>query len=169
MAWLCTCLQKTSFFAILLFAFAAHADKGPEFKKSQIKIGGQVISVELAENDEQRAYGLMYRDHLDANSGMLFMFDYEMPLNFWMKNTFIDLSIGYFNKSRTLVDIKEMKKTSVMSVNPPTYPSKVPAKYALEMNKGWFTKHHIKVGAQFEFVNEPGQQSGSKKTPPVTK
>jgi uncharacterized membrane protein (UPF0127 family) len=141
-------------------AFAAMSDPKPmTFAKDKIILGGKIIEVEIAANELEREHGLMYREELPDSVGMLFIFNGEQVLNFWMKNTFIDLSIGYFNQSRTLVDIQEMQKmNSVMSENLPTYPSAKPAKYALEMNKGWFKKNKIKLGSRFEFYKSSAKQ-----------
>lgn len=114
-------------------------------------INGKKITVELAETDEQRTQGLMHRKSLPKNQGMLFVFEQEQTLSFWMKNTFIDLSIGFFDQNKKLVDIKEMSATSVLQQNFPSYESSKPAKYALEMNKRWFDKNKIKLGSQFIF------------------
>lgn len=146
--------------AILIFSLAVYA-KPPalpkvasesKFKKERIKIAGKVISVEIAESEEQHELGLMYRKSLGKNDGMLFIFPIEKPLYFWMKNTFIDLSIGYFDKNAVLIKIQEMKATSVMESAPPSYPSTKAAKFALEMNKGWFAKNEIKIGAKIKFL-----------------
>lgn len=128
-----------------------------KFKKTFIKIKNIKIDVELAETEEQLEYGLMFRDHLSTNQGMLFIFDQERPLSFWMKNTIIDLSIAYFDKNKKIVDIQEMKATSSLDLQIPSYPSKSPALYALEMNARWFEKNHIKVGDVFEFVEKSRQ------------
>jgi uncharacterized protein len=124
-------------------------DLQPEvkFESKEIKIGSKKITVEIAQTMAQHEKGLMYRDALDMDKGMLFVFTNEEVLNFWMKNTFIDLSIAYVNKKFKIVDIQEMKATtSVQTSTPPTYPSKKPAMYALEMSKGWFKKNNIIIG-----------------------
>ena len=145
-------------FTILLFSLAALA-QGPEdatvkFNHAKIQVGPKTLDVEVAETSPQHERGLMFRKKLDANEGMLFIFKTEQPLFFWMKNTIIDLSIGYFDKDGTLVDVQEMKATSVMDENPPNYPSKKPSLYALEMNKGWFAKNGIKPGAKLKIIKE---------------
>ncbi len=125
------------------------------FDKQQIRISHKTIDVETAKTTEQHQHGLMFRTALPKNNGMLFIFESEQPLNFWMKNTFIDLSIAYIDKNKKIVDIQEMKATSQMMVDvPPSYPSAKPAMYALEMNKGWFKKNNIKVGQNFDFLNK---------------
>lgn len=125
-----------------------------QFEKVKIKIGSKIISVEIAKTPDQHQYGLMNRSSLPANEGMLFVFDQEQTLSFWMKNTYIDLAIAYFDKNKKIVDIQEMKATNQMMVGDlPSYPSAKPAKYALEMNKNWFQKNKISIGTKFNFVN----------------
>lgn len=117
------------------------------FTKSEMKVGKKPIKVELAVTPPQHEHGLMFREKLDKDTGMLFVFDDESTLNFWMKNTIIDLSIAYIDKNYTIIDIQEMKATKVGDKSDiPVYPSAKPAKYALEMEKGWFKKNKIKVG-----------------------
>jgi uncharacterized membrane protein (UPF0127 family) len=123
------------------------------FEKQKIKIGSKIIHVEIAKTPDQHQYGLMNRNSLPENNGMLFIFENEQTLSFWMKNTFIDLSIAYIDKNKQIVDIQEMKATNQMMVGDlPSYPSAKPALYALEMNKDWFKKNKIKVGQKFSFV-----------------
>ena len=106
-----------------------------------------MINVEFAETGAQQQKGLMYRSKLPADEGMLFMFEIERTLGFWMKNTYIDLDIAYIDKNFKIIDIQQMKATTSIEMgDPPAYPSKKPAQYALEMNKNWFQKHKFKVG-----------------------
>lgn len=127
------------------------------FEKTKIKVKDKVINVEIAQSDEQLERGLMFRSSLPKNQGMLFIFDQERILSFWMKNTLIDLSIAYFDKNKKIVDIQEMKATSSLDLQIPSYPSKSPARYALEMNAGWFANNKIKVGDVFEFIEKSRQ------------
>ena len=123
------------------------------FEKKMILINKKKLTVEIAKSDQQHEHGLMFRKKLGLNQGMLFIFDDEQIRNFWMKDTIINLSIGYFDKNKKLIDIQEMKATtSVMEQNLQTYPSASPAMYALEMTEGWFAKNKIKPGSSFEFV-----------------
>ncbi len=78
------------------FAF----EKKVSFKKQTISVGTKKIRVEIAENDAQHAYGLMFRQKLGTDEGMLFIFKNEDIRSFWMKNTLINLSIGYFDKDK---------------------------------------------------------------------
>ena len=133
----------------LLLSF--HQASAVDFSKKKIKIGKVVLNVEVAETDEQHQQGLMYREKLAPNAGMIFVFNDEEPRFFWMKNTYVDLSIGFFDKNRKLIDIQDMKATTVMQKEFPNYPSRGPAQYALEVSKGWFKKNGIREGAIFNW------------------
>ena len=138
-----------SFFALNSFA----AEEQIKFLTKKIQLGKKSIQVEVADTEQQQAQGLMFRKKMDAESGMLFVFNDEQVRSFWMKNTLIDLSIGYFNKEKKLIDIQDMAATSsIMQQSLPTYISKSPAMYALEMNKGWFKKNKINLGSTFKFI-----------------
>ena len=126
------------------------------YKKQKIKINKKIIEIELANTNRLRENGLMNRKKLGRDAGMLFVFESERPLQFWMKNTFIPLSIGFFDKNRKLLQINTMKPvTSVIQREIPTYKSRKPALYALEMTKGWFKRNKIKLGDKFEFIKLP--------------
>ncbi|MES3039308.1 MAG: DUF192 domain-containing protein [Bdellovibrionota bacterium] len=144
MVWLCNFLS----ILVLSTSFAAEI----KFKRIPLVVGTKHIEVELAESPEQHAHGLMYRKSLPKDQGMLFVFDRDDQRSFWMKNTFVNLSIGYFDSEKKLVDIQEMKASeSVMNSSTLTYPSAKPAMYALEMPQGWFKKNKIKLGQRFRF------------------
>lgn len=133
----------------------AHADSAqPKFEKRKIQLAGKTLTVEMADSDQLRSHGLMHRKSLPAEEGMLFVFDNEQSLSFWMKNTLIPLSIGYFNREKKLIDIHEMVPAVMMATEPVLYSSKEPGMYALEMNKGWFAKNKIKLGSSFSFVGD---------------
>jgi len=102
------------------------------------------LNVEIARTDMERNHGLIDRKTLASNSGMLFVFQRERILNFWMKNTFIPLSIAYVDRFGVIREIYDMKPldTSI------TYMSKNPAMYAIEVNRGWFAGNHIVPGCK---------------------
>ena len=127
---------------------ATKAAAGADLTHAKLHIAGKIVNVEIADSDEKREKGLMFRKSLRDGDGMLFVFDQEQTLNFWMKNTLLDLAIGYFDSSKKLVDIQEMK-SAAMELSPPPYPSKSPAMYALEVPKGWFRRNNVKVGETF--------------------
>lgn len=121
------------------------------FAKKTISIGNKKITVEVAQTNEEHQQGLMFRKNLSANTGMLFIFEDSEIRSFWMKNTFIALSIGYFNSNKKLIEIFEMDPVKSEMETPKVYPSTQPAMYALEMPRGWFKKNNIKVGDQLQF------------------
>lgn len=139
---------------------ARGVDSEIKFKKAKLELrykkNIKIINVELAETEEQHARGLMFRKKLNKDEGMLFKFTDEQIRNFWMKNTLIDLDIGYFDKNKNLIDIKTMSaQAAVMQTNFPSYPSKLPAMFALEMVKGWFKKNKFPEGTTFVIIAGP--------------
>ena len=127
-----------------------------------LQIGHKVIQVEIADTKEKRTRGLMYRKSLPKDQGMLFVFPSSQILSFWMKNTYIPLSIGFFNSKRQLLEVQDMEPESILLKKPrETYKSRLPAKYALEMNKGWFSKNKIKPGTKFKYLRSKKSKSKS--------
>jgi uncharacterized membrane protein (UPF0127 family) len=145
-------LLVTVGFSVVRPKARAEADRAaPHFVKKKAKLDRTPIVVEVADSPEKLQYGLMYRRSLPENQGMLFIFGDEQIRRFWMKNTIMDLSIGFFDGKKILIDVQEMQATSMMDQDPPVYVSKGAAKYALEMPKGWFKSHGIKNGAKISF------------------
>ena len=105
------------------------------------------VRVEVADTDPERARGLMGRTALAEDRGMLFVFEEEQELSFWMKDTLIPLSIAYMDSEGHIVDIQDMK---ALDDDPPHYASAEPARYALEVNKGFFEERGVEVGDRAE-------------------
>jgi uncharacterized membrane protein (UPF0127 family) len=103
------------------------------------------VEAEIADTEAEREKGLMYRTSMPENRGMLFVFDQPAILYFWMKNTRIPLSVAFMDPKGRIVDIQDMKPETKTK-----HASKQPAQYALEMNRGFFKKHHIGVGDRAE-------------------
>jgi len=116
-------------------------------KTARVVIGNDTLFVEVAVTEEERALGLMYREFLPENGGMLFIFEDEDYLSFWMKNTMIPLSIAFINSDGVIVDIQDMEPYTTTP-----HVSKKPAQFALEVNQGWFKKHGVKVGDRVKFI-----------------
>lgn len=134
------------------FAAAEQAAKGTadvqKLKTETLTLAGKKIVAEIADTDPTRERGLMYRTKMGENEGMLFVFNQDENLGFWMKNTLIPLAIGYFDSKMKLIEVHEMVPAALGDQYPKSYPSSKPARYALEMNKGWFTRNHIKPGTK---------------------
>ena len=145
-------LKITLSITALTFSFLTHAEVA--FRQTKIKIKDQTLLVELADTPSQHAQGLMFRKKLDDGRGMIFVFPNAEIRSFWMKNTFIPLSVGFFDENKKLIDIQDMAATiSEMQSDLPSYQSRGPAMYALEVNQGWFKKHKIKPGDRFDFLH----------------
>jgi uncharacterized membrane protein (UPF0127 family) len=97
--------------------------------------------VEIAATEDQRAQGLMHRRELPDGSGMLFVFDRDQIMSFWMKNTLIPLSIAFIASDGRVIEIKDMQAQSTRTVN-----SSRSVRYALEVPQGWFNRAGIGPG-----------------------
>ena len=117
-------------------------------KVPQVEIGDAIVIVELAITPEEQAKGLMHRTHLGENKGMLFIFEKEKPLSFWMKNTFIPLDMIFINSENKIVDFKKAKPCQ--GENCKQYTSKDDAKYVLEVNAGFAEQHKVSVGDEIK-------------------
>ncbi|HSX64040.1 MAG TPA: DUF192 domain-containing protein, partial [Pseudoxanthomonas sp.] len=98
--------------------------------------------------DAARARGLMFRDELAAGTGMLFIHDREEPQAYWMKNTRIPLDILYFDNDRKLVAQQRDVPPCSAGNACPSYPSKRPARYVLELNAGEAARLKLENGAE---------------------
>ncbi|WP_461246587.1 DUF192 domain-containing protein [Treponema sp. R6D11] len=113
-------------------------------KEISIERDGQKIAsvkAEIADTQEARNNGLMFRKKLPDGQAMLFVFDYDHVLSFWMKNTYIPLSIAFITHDGVIIDIKDMYPNDTSSVL-----SSRSARYALEAPQGWFSRAGVRVG-----------------------
>jgi uncharacterized membrane protein (UPF0127 family) len=116
-----------------------------------VELAGQRYVIEVADDDAERARGLMYRDAMEANRGMLFIHDAEEPQAYWMKNTRIPLDILYFDDNRKLVSQQRDVPPCSLGDGCPSYPSDAPARYVLELNAGEADRMQLQDGAQLTF------------------
>ena len=139
---------------ILLFLFfltvttpSCAQQKKPQFLKTaeirieRQEIGAVSLKAELAKTEEERAKGLMFRNKLKDGKGMLFIFDREQPMSFWMENTRIPLSIAFIATDGRIVEIKDMKPNDRSLIK-----SSRSVRYALEVPQGWFDRVNVKPG-----------------------
>lgn len=115
---------------------------------SWVELGGQRYKVEVADDDAERARGLMFRDELATGHGMIFVHDREEPQSYWMKNTKIPLDILYFDDARKLVAQQRDVPPCSAGDACPSYPSHAPARYVLELNAGEAAKLKLENGAE---------------------
>jgi uncharacterized membrane protein (UPF0127 family) len=104
--------------------------------------GADTVVAEVAQTDEERAQGLMYREELGENEGMIFVFQDLAVRSFWMQNTYIPLDIAFMDQQFRILNIEQMEPMTMDS-----HASRGPAAYALETNQGWFAARGIGPGA----------------------
>ena len=108
-----------------------------------LKINGKLLTAEIASTSKQRYMGLSFREALDDDAGMLFVYPAEQQLTFTMRNTLIPLSIAFISKDLVINEIHQM------NVGPgQLFDSRQKAQYALEVDQGWFAANSIKAGDQ---------------------
>ncbi|MFL9878733.1 DUF192 domain-containing protein [Herbaspirillum rhizosphaerae] len=136
----------------LLTALAAFATALPSYSQQLQKFptitlnsGLYLIKAEVASTEAQREQGLMFRDKMGANEGMVFAFGQPAGVCMWMKNTLIPLSVAFMDETGKIINIEEMKEQTLDS-----HCATKAATYALEMNKGWFKQKNIKPGTVIE-------------------
>lgn len=136
-------------FSLLLLVFMLPSCSAMQ-SKPWVEIRGQRFDVEVADTNDERARGLMFRDSLEKDTGMLFIHASEEPQAYWMKNTHIPLDILYFNKDRKLVSAQERVPPCSAGDRCPPYPSEGAALYVLELNAGSVELFKIKAGDELK-------------------
>lgn len=116
-----------------------------------VELAGQRYVVEVADDDAERARGLMFREELPTDRGMLFLHEREEPQAYWMKNTKIPLDILYFDSQRRLVSQQRDVPPCSLGDGCPPYPSTGPARYVLELNAGQAARIGLVDGAELTF------------------
>jgi len=114
-----------------------------------LTVKGSILKLRVATTPRERARGLMYDEHMAPDEGMLFEYPSERHLSFWMKNTKIPLSIAFINSKGIIQEIRDMQPFGLDSIR-----SAKPAQWALEVNRGWFDKHGVKVGDKINCVGK---------------
>lgn len=141
-------LSVLGLLALTLFSMRASGCSGSDsgLPVITVQVDGRSVRAEVAGTVATRSRGLMYRRKMPKNNGMLFVYDAPEPLSFWMKNTYLPLTIAFIDRSGVIVHLEDMAPLTTTSHKSP---KAVP--YALEMNKGWFAANGIEVGAKVEF------------------
>jgi hypothetical protein len=135
-------LPFVAFFLLaLLFSPAVGSSQEADKNFIELKVKGKKIKVEVVRTEQEKAKGLMFREKLGKEDGMIFVYGKEEYLSFWMKNTRIPLSIAFLDRKGKIVDIQDMFPFSLQ-----THVSAFPAQYALEVNQGWFKQKGISIG-----------------------
>jgi uncharacterized membrane protein (UPF0127 family) len=139
---------------LLLILAAATATPTPA-PPACIAPDGTRVRVDLAIDDQERVLGLMFRDSLPPDQGMLFIFPQDDRYPFWMKNTFIALDLVWLDQGGRVVEVKT--DVQPCRTDPcPSYTPSVKGRAVLEVNAGFAKKHGIAAGATLRCENVPG-------------
>jgi uncharacterized membrane protein (UPF0127 family) len=130
---------------LLIALSGAGTLRADELPTIELQIGKHRLVAEVAATTATRTVGLMNRFSLRPDHGMLFVFDAPQPLAFWMKNTYVPLSIAFIAYDGRILNIEDMAPRTES-----THPSRGSALYALEMKKGWFADRGIGAGDRVE-------------------
>lgn len=133
---------------VLFWAFALPASAATNPVKlpvRELSLANQTLQVEIAHTPATMSQGLMHRDHLPEDHGMLFLWPRDQVVGMWMKNTRIPLSVAFIDRDYRILNIADMQPHSLR-----THPSTGPARYALEVNQGWFARHGIEAGTRID-------------------
>lgn len=141
-------ISRPLILSILCCLASACATAGSD---SWVELKGKRFTVEVADDDAERSRGLMFRDELAADHGMVFIHDEEAPQSYWMKNTRIPLDILFFDHSRKLVLAQERVPPCSLGDGCPPFRSEVPALYVLELNAGMAESLGVKAGDELIF------------------
>ena len=140
-------MKKPGLHALVLMSLLATAPISPMARAQQrlpvatINIGIHLIQAELAIADEERAQGLMFREKMGQNEGMVFRFSSAREVCMWMKNTPLPLSVAFIEEGGGIINIEDMQPQTLEA-----HCAKKPSRSALEMNQGWFKSKNIKAG-----------------------
>jgi uncharacterized membrane protein (UPF0127 family) len=122
-----------------------------DLARTELTVAGHTLSAEVAQTALQRGCGLSHRAVLPGSQGMLFVFSEPRRLSFWMKDTHMPLTIAFLDEEGVIMDIQPMAPDQTRE----RYRSPGPARYALEVNPGWFQARGIGVGDQVVFSVQP--------------
>ena len=114
----------------------------PRLRTMKLWLGPKEITAELAINDVERNTGMMFRDKMEENEGMLFIFPQPALVSFYMRNTYVPLSCAYIGPDGTILEIHDLKPLD----ETPVYAKSDQIQYVLEVKQGWFERNGVRVG-----------------------
>ena len=141
-------LPLTAVAALLTVSVAAEPAAG-QLPTVELSAGIHLVRAEVANTVDSRTRGLMFRKSLGVSNGMLFVFPDLSTHCMWMKNTYVPLSVAFMDDQGTIVSIHDMQPQ-----NETSHCAAKPARFALEMNQGWFAQRGIKPGAKISGVDK---------------
>jgi uncharacterized membrane protein (UPF0127 family) len=137
-------MNRVVAFCLFLLAVPALAQETAQVSLPSVtlNVAGKAVTAEVADEPHERRTGLMFRDAIAADSGMLFVMPKPEHASFWMKNTTLALSVAYINPGGVIVEIHDLEPLDEKPV-PSAFPN---IAYALEMKQGWFAENGILAG-----------------------
>lgn len=131
--------------SLFVLAGAAEAQQVSRFRTTTLNAGMHVIQAEVALSEAERQQGLMFREKMANNEGMIFIFPRPTGVCMWMKNTLLPLSVAFIDDNGTIVNIEDMKPQTTES-----HCAEKDVRFALEMNLGWFKQKGLKAGSRID-------------------
>ena len=142
-------LRSILFFTVIFLTALSSCTAHEKFEKRELAIEGSrgkvTIMAEIAQTPGQREQGLMYRKELKDGEGMLFIFERDQMLSFWMKNTLVPLSIAYIASDGRILEVYDMQPGNLAPVK-----SSRSVRYALEVPQGWFSRAGLGPGDKLD-------------------
>jgi len=126
---------------VLVLGLLLCAGAAAELPVAELNLADRVLTVEIAATPETMSRGLMFRDSMPEHHGMLFIWPRDQMVAMWMKNTRIPLSVAFIDRDFRILNIARMEPHSLE-----IHPSAGAARYALELNQGWFERHGVTAG-----------------------
>ena len=133
--------------SFVFLASTAQAQQITRFRTTALNAGMHVIQAEVAATDAERQQGLMFREKMANNEGMLFIFPRLNGVCMWMKNTLLPLSVAFIDDTGAIVNIEDMKPQTTES-----HCADKDVRFALEMNLGWFKQKGFKAGSHIDGI-----------------
>ena len=146
------CLLYVILLALGVCTGRAQTQAQPELPVTKLSIGDKTIRAEIADEEHERSAGLMFRETLAADAGMLFIMPRTGPVAFWMRNTELPLTIAYIAPNGAIMELHDLKPRDERPV-----PSRFPdIAFALEMPQGWFSKNNVWPGERVRGLPKTG-------------
>lgn len=122
-----------------------------DLPRERLRIGNKLVEVQVASTPEQRQMGLMWRQEMPADEGMLFMFPEAQMQCFWMRNTLLPLTAAFLDEQGRVVNFADMQPLSEAS-----HCSEAPVRYVLELHQGWFHQRGLGAWNQVQIIRDDG-------------
>jgi uncharacterized membrane protein (UPF0127 family) len=138
-------------FFFLMPVAPAQEGAQPRLPVVELRVGGKAVDAEVADEEHERAAGLMFREKLGGDEGMLFVMPRPGPAGFWMRNTVLPLTIAYLDEKGTILELHDLEPRNEKVVRS-AFPN---IAYALEMPQGWFTENNVWPGERVAGLPKP--------------